>query len=93
MDNRLRLFWNELLDQCEINKTYEFIFKVEYWGILWTPWFIYIDEKSLEFSANDITEEDIKTLINLNLIEFIKEIPLEDSIDLSTKKYKLKKHS
>lgn len=93
MDKRLKLFWDELLEQCEMNKNFEFIFKVEYWGILWTPWFIYLDDKSLNFSANDISEDDLKTLINLNLIEIIEGIPPKDTIDLYTKKYRIKNHS
>jgi hypothetical protein len=93
MDERLNKFWNELIEHCEMNKNFEFIFKVEYWGILWMPWFIYLDDKSLKFSANDISEEDLNELIRYNLIEFIEEIPLKDSIDLLTKKYKIKNHS
>lgn len=91
MNERIQIFWKELLEQCEINKRYEFIFKVEYWGILWMPWFIYVDNKSLEFSFNDISENDLNELIKLNLIEFIEEISPVDSIDIYAKKYKIKK--
>lgn len=93
MDERLKIFWCELLDQCEKNNNYEFVFKVEYWGILWIPWFIYLDDKLLKFSANDISEDDLNRLISFNLIEFKEEIPKEDSIDVLTKKYKLTNHS
>ncbi|MBN9299970.1 MAG: hypothetical protein J0I41_23410 [Filimonas sp.] len=90
MDKRLELFWNELLAECELNKNFEFIFKIEYWGILWMPWFIYLDDRSLSFSVNDISEDDLNTLISLGLIEFIEEIPSNDTLDIITKKYRIK---
>ena len=93
MDKRLELFWEELLEHCKMNKNFEFIFKVEYWGILWMPWFIYLDDKSLKFSANDISEDDLDALINLSLIEFMEEIPPNDNIDIFAKKYRIKNHS
>lgn len=93
MDKRLQLFWDELLEQCEMNEKFEFIFKVEYWGILWMPWFIYLDDKSLKFTANDISEDDLNALIDCSLIEFIEEIPPNDTLDLDTKKYRIKNHS
>ena len=93
MDKRLKLFWDELLEQCEMNKNFEFIFKVEYWGILWMPWFIYLNDKSLNFTANDISENDLMALINLNLIEFLEEIPPNDTIDIYMKKYKITNHN
>ncbi len=92
MDERLKLFWDELLAQCETNKSYEFIFKVEYWGILWMPWFIYSGGKSLKFSINNISEDDLKALIGFGLIEFIEEIPPNDTIEIYTKKYRIRSH-
>lgn len=66
MDKRLNLFWNELKSQYEKRNKFEFIFKIEYWGILWMPWLIYIDDETLEFSANDINENDLQLLIKMD---------------------------
>lgn len=90
MDERLQLFWTELISQCEQHKKFEFIFKIEYWGILWTPWFIYIDDTSLKFSVNDISESDLQRLIDLKMITFVEEIAPVDSIDLKIEKYIIK---
>ncbi|WP_140508899.1 hypothetical protein [Flavobacterium pectinovorum] len=79
-----------LLTQCEKHNTFEFLFKIEYWGILWMPWFIYIADESLKFSANDISENDLKRLIKNGHIEFIEEIAPIDTIDLEIKKYRIK---
>ncbi len=91
MDKRLTIFWNELLAQCESHNSVEFIFKIEYWGILWTPWFIYVNDESLKFSANDINEHDIDILIKNGYIEFAEELTPIDTIDLEIKKYRINK--
>lgn len=90
MDKRLTVFWNELQSQCDRHNSVEFIFKIEYWGILWTPWFIYVNEEVLRFSANDINENDIEILIKNGYIEFVEELVPLDNIDLEIKKYRIK---
>ncbi len=93
MDERLTTFWNELLTHCKKLNKFDFVFKVEYWGILWMPWFIYIDDKSLEFSVRSVSSEDMKWLVDNGYIEFIKEIEPIDSIDIKIEKYKIKKRN
>lgn len=93
MNERLTLFWNELIEQCEQHKKLEFVFKIEYWGILWTPWFICIDDTSLTFSANDISESDLKRLVDLKMITLVEEITPVDPIDLKIEKYRIKNRS
>jgi len=90
MDKRLSLFWNELLAQCEKHNSFEFIFKIEYWGILWTPWFIYVNDESLKFSANDLNFNDIEILIKNGYIEFVEELLPTDNIDIEIKKCRIK---
>lgn len=93
MDKRLNLFWHELLTQCKKHDKYEFLFKIEYWGILWMPWFIYIADESLKFSTNEISDDDLKILIKNGYIEFIEEIEPIDSLDIEIKKYRIKNHN
>ncbi len=92
MNERLTLFWNELITQCEQHKQFEFVFKIEYWGILWTPWFISINDTSLTFSSTDISESDLKQLVDLEMIEFVEEITPVDPIDLKIETYRIKHH-
>ena len=93
MDKRLKLFWSELVEQCEMNQNFVFIFQVEYWSHVWMPWDIYLDDKlykPLKFSANDISEDDLQTLVCLGLIEFIADVPTTDTLVMCAKKYKIK---
>lgn len=92
MNERLTLFWNELITQCEQYKQFEFVFKIEYWGILWTPWFISINDTSLTFSSTDISESNLKQLVDLEMIEFVEEITPVDPIDLKIETYRIKHH-
>ncbi|MBC9811732.1 hypothetical protein H9Y05_04505 [Crocinitomicaceae bacterium CZZ-1] len=92
MDKRLQLFWDELITQCEQRNTFEFLFKIESWGILWTPWFIYANDASLQFTANDISESDLKRLVDLKMIVLVEEIAPVDPLDLKIEKYQIKQH-
>jgi hypothetical protein len=72
MDKRLKTFWSELLTHCNRLNDYNFTLEVEYWGILWMPWFIYIKGESLKFSANDISNDDLNKLIEFNTLKKLK---------------------
>ncbi len=91
MDERLTLFYSELLAKCKSANCYEFEFYWESWGILWDPWFLEIDGKSQVFSMNDVSFNDLEKLINLDLIELIKKYrkaEMKDEFD--RKRYRLK---
>jgi hypothetical protein len=87
MDKRLETFWSELLSHCNRLNDYNFTFEIEYYGILWMPWFIYIKGEWRNFSVNDISNDDLKILIELNLIEFIQEIEIEKEDLLTIQKH------
>jgi len=89
MDKRLKTFWNELLEHCKKHNKYEFIYTVEYWGILWTPWFIYINNESLKFSLNDLSRTDLNWLIDNEYILFVEALQLDDKIDMQRELYKI----
>lgn len=89
IDDRLNRIWSELLKHCKTHNQFEFIFKIEDWGHLWMPWFIYIDDQSLNFSVNDISSEDLRYFEDNGYIELIEEIEPIDKMDVSIKKYKI----
>jgi len=72
LDERLNVFWLELNQQATELNSSEFEYSWEYWGYLWYPWFIEIDGKSLNFTANDISSEDLEMLTEKKFIEVIK---------------------
>ena len=72
MTERLNLIWFELEKQCAELNSDEFEYFWEMWGVMWMPWFIMIDRNSLNFSANDISSEDLEILVKEGKIEKIK---------------------
>lgn len=72
LTERINLFWFELEKQCSELNTYEFEFYWEIWGVWWMPWFIEVDKKSLNFSANDISNNDLNILVEKGKIEIVK---------------------
>jgi hypothetical protein len=93
LEERLNLFWFELKKQAiELNSN-EFEFYWEIWGVMWMPWFLEINGKSLNFTANDISNEDLELLIKMEFIEVIKvyeSSELKDEFD--RKRYRLLKN-
>lgn len=53
-------------------------------------WFIYLDNKSLKSTAIDISEDDLKALINLRFIQFIEKIIPNTTIGIYAKKFRIK---
>lgn len=92
MDERLTRFWKELLAHCKEHNQFEFVYAVEYWGYLWMPWFIYLDNRSLKFSLNDLSDNDLKWLVDNDYLEFLGELEPTDTIDLSRELYSIKNH-
>ncbi|WP_343662611.1 hypothetical protein [Chryseobacterium mucoviscidosis] len=72
IEERLNIFWIELEKQCNELNNSEFEFYWEMWGVWWMPWFIEVDKKSLKFSANDISSNDLKILVEKDKIEIVK---------------------
>ncbi|MBW1656486.1 hypothetical protein [Flavobacterium quisquiliarum] len=72
LTNRINLLWFELEKQCAEFNSNEFEYSWEMWGVMWMPWFIMIDHKLLNFSANDISSNDLEILVKQGKIEVIK---------------------
>ncbi len=72
MDERLSLILTELKQQCLVLDCLEFEFYWEMWGVMWTPWFIEVNNKSLSFTSNDVSMEDLDRLIESGDIELVK---------------------
>ena len=72
MDERLSLNLTELKQQCLELDSNEFEFYWEMWGVMWTPWFIEVNNKPLSFTANDVSMEDLDRLIKSGDIELVK---------------------
>lgn len=86
------VFYRELIAQCKKHQKFEFTYSVECWGVLWFPWFIYIDGHSLAFSTDDISETDLQTLVNEGSIERVEEMEPDSPIVIKTVKYRTKNH-
>jgi hypothetical protein len=69
---RTKLIWLELEKQCAELNSDEFEYYWEYWGVLWMPWSIEVNRKSLKFSANDVSSEDLDYLVKQGKIKIIK---------------------
>ena len=72
IEERLNIFWIELEKQCNELNNSQFEFYWEMWGVWWMPWFIEVDKKSLKFSANNISSNDLKILVEKDKIEIVK---------------------
>jgi hypothetical protein len=72
MTDRINLFWFELEKQCAELNSNEFEYYWEIWGLMWTPWFIEVNQSSLNFSVNDVSSDDLDYLIKEGKIEIIK---------------------
>lgn len=72
LTERINLLWLELEKQCTELNSYEFEYFWEMWGVMWMPWFIMIDRNSLNFSANDISSDDLEILVKQGKLEIIK---------------------
>lgn len=93
LTERINLFWFELEKQCSELNTYEFEFYWEIWGVWWMPWFIEVDKKSLNFSANDISNNDLNILVEKGKIEIVKiyeKSEMQDEFDRI--RYRIIKH-
>lgn len=78
MNERLAGIHKELLDKSIESGSFEFEYFIEIWGVMWYPWFIEIDGKNQSFSYNDISTDDLKKLIELELVEFVKTYKKDD---------------
>lgn len=95
MTERIKIFWMELYKQCNEQNCNEFDHYWEMWGVMWMPWFIDVNKKSLTFTANDISSEDLKILVEQGKIEIVKiyeQSEMDDEFD--KKRYRIiKNHS
>lgn len=90
LTEKINLFWFELEKQCSELNSEEFEYYFEVWGVWWMPWFIEVNKKSLTFSANDISSEDLKILVEKGKIEIVKiydKSEMEDEFD--RKRYRI----
>ena len=93
MTEKQKILVEELTSLCNKKEVFEFEFSVEMWGIMWMPWFLHINKEVVDISLNDIENNDLKELINIRVIEKIKEF--EDSelnypLEISRTKYRIK---
>lgn len=81
----------ELRWHCNQLNTVEFDFVVEYWGILWHPWFIEINKKNIPVSAGDLTRDDLNEWLEQGILKLVKDYPVEerDDLELSRTTYQL----
>lgn len=81
----------ELRWHCDHLNAVEFDFIVEYWGILWHPWFIEVNGKNIPVSASDLTQDDLNELLEQGILKMVKDYPAEerDDLELSRTTYQL----
>jgi len=81
----------ELRWHCDHLNAVEFDFIVEYWGILWNPWFIEVNGKNIPVSASDLTQDDLNEWLELGIVKMVKDYPAEerDDLELSRTTYQL----
>ncbi len=79
MNLRQTEIFKELFDKCVYQKTTEFEYYVEIWGLMWYPSFIEINGANQTFKHNDISSEDLKLFCELGLIELIKTYMKDDT--------------
>lgn len=91
MTENARTFIKELHEHCNRLGKYKFDFSVEMWGVMWTPWYVYIDRESVRFSINEIQSADLQALVDSQELKLIKEFPLEklDDLEIERTKYML----
>ena len=88
LDGRLQLFLSELQQQCRQYGSAEFTFEREYWDPFWQPWFIYVQEHALQFTAVDIAEKDLAILVELGYIRQLEAIvPSIDASDVKSGRF------
>ena len=93
MIEKQKILVEELTSLCNKKEVHEFEFSIEMWGLMWMPWFIQINKEVVNISLKDIENNDLKELINIGVIEKIKEY--EDSelnfpLEISRTKYSIK---
>ncbi len=95
MDNRRKLILEELIKQCNENNVYEFDYYWEIWGVMWYPWFLeFSPQKTLIFTSNDISYDDLNYFISSGYLELVKEYTQEEMKDeFDKKRYKLKNYT
>lgn len=72
----------ELRWHCKHLNTLEFDFVVEYWGILWHPWFMEVKGKNIPISVSDLTLEDLNEWVEQGILKLVKEYPDHERNDL-----------
>ncbi len=72
----------ELRWHCEHLNTFEFDVVVEYWGILWHPWFFEINGKSVPISTGDLNQDDLDEWLEQGILKRLKEYPDQERNDL-----------
>jgi hypothetical protein len=70
--DRLGIIWKELEQQCRAINCFEFEYYWEMMDEFWSPWYIEADGHSLKFSLYDISNGDLKELVDQGYLEIIK---------------------
>ncbi len=76
------IFLKELRWHCDHLHTPEFDFVVEYWGILWHPWFIEVKGKNIPISAGDLKQDDLDEWVEQGILKLLKDYPDHERKDL-----------
>ncbi len=91
MSERIDMIFAEIRSKCEESNCFEFEYYWEMWGLMWTPWFIEISEKTQNFSFNDLTQADLEELLKEEKIEVIKIYSKDEMTDeFDRKRYRIK---
>lgn len=72
----------ELRWHCNQLNTDEFDFVVEYWGILWHPWFMEVKGKNIPISVSDLKKDDLDEWVEQGIVKLLKEHPDDEHNDL-----------
>ena len=94
LTERINLLWLELEKQCAELNSDEFEYFYEIWGVMWMTWFIMIDRNFLNFSANDISSDDLEILVKQGKLEIIKIYETHEMKDeFDRVRYRIKKQN
>ncbi|WP_024771912.1 hypothetical protein [Aquimarina macrocephali] len=90
MDERLNSIISEIREKCKKANCTEFEYYWEYYGLLWYPWSLEINDRSESFTCNDISYRDLEELCSEGLIELVKEYSKDEMGDeYDRKRYRI----
>lgn len=68
MTDKQRNFLQAVRAACGTNGVTHFDYSVEHWGVLWEPWFVYINNARITLDIEHIAYSDFEALTKNNLL-------------------------